>query len=75
MILTNEIASKNVGKYIDLYSRMGNYPKKIIQFPNGDFGLMCIPSKVCMRIDEESRFNATHYDYIFTPNEPLKELE
>lgn len=59
-ILTEEVARENIGKYIDCYSRIGIYPKKIIVFPCGDIAVKT-STGVCTRIDK-----FTHYDYIFT---------
>lgn len=69
-IITNEIAEKNVGKYIDCYNRkFGYYPMQIIK-----------PNNSCMlkdRIDvctpiEDSGFNSRYYDYMF---EMIEELD
>lgn len=74
MKLTNKFASENVGKYIDVFKRFANgeWPRKIIQFPNGDYGYKRVGSGVCSPIDEESNFNAVYFDYYF---KDLKEVE
>lgn len=62
-IITNEIAEKNVGKYIDCYVRkFGYYPKQIIK-PNNRC-MLKDPNDVCTPI-EDSGFNSTCYDYMF----------
>lgn len=64
--LTLEIAKKNVGKYIDCYTRrFGYYPMQIIEI-NGMPHLKDITG-TCMKIPEsETDFNCQRYDYIFT---------
>lgn len=70
MKLTNEFASNNLGAYIDCFNRhskhTGEWPRKIIQFPNGSYGYKRVQSGVCSPIDEESDFNAVYFDYYFT---------
>ncbi|MCD7863605.1 MAG: hypothetical protein LUG61_08920 [Lachnospiraceae bacterium] len=66
MILTKEVAEKNVGKYIDCYKRLnGYYPKQIIRLKN-DSDTLAVKdiAGVCEKI-EECRFNGQYYDYIF----------
>lgn len=69
MLLTNEIARKNKGKYIDCFNRQNNhcgaYPRKIIEFPDGRMGIKTIISGVCYPISDEG-FNAVHFDYMFS---------
>lgn len=63
MMLTNEMAEKHVGKYIDCYKRrFGYYPMQIIKFPDGSLGLKDATG-TCTKIEDEG-FNARHYDYI-----------
>lgn len=62
-IITNEIAEKNVGKFIDKYRRtLGHYPMQIIK-PNNRC-MLKDKNGVCTWI-EDSGFNATQYDYMF----------
>ena len=62
-IITNDIAEKNVGKYIDCYTRrFGYYPMQIIK--QSDVCMLKDRNGVCMKI-EDSGFNVKHYDYIF----------
>lgn len=62
MILTKELAEKNIGKFIDCHKRiLGYYPKQIIENSIGEIVLKD-PLGVCTMI--ETGFNATHYDFI-----------
>lgn len=62
-IITNEIAEKNVGKYIDCYTRLfGYYPMQIVKI--NDHCKLKDRNDVCMDISD-SGFNATYYDYMF----------
>ena len=73
MKLTNKFASENVGKYIDVFNRYasGEWPRQIIQYPDGNYGYKRVESGVCSPIDEESDFNAVYFDYYFAD---LKEV-
>lgn len=66
-ILTEEIARANVGKYIDCFSRFGNYPKKIIEWSDGEIALQT-RAGVCVTADFDG-WNKVYYDYIFTMSE------
>lgn len=73
MILTNDIARKNIGRYIDLKKRMfGYYPKQIIEYPDGTLGLKD-PQGVCSPIEDKG-FNVFHYDY-FVDEDEIKEAQ
>lgn len=62
-IITNEIAEKNVGKYIDCYKRtFGYYPMQIIKTNNRC--MLKDRNDVYMSI-EDSGFNSKYYDYMF----------
>ena len=64
MILTQEVALKNVGKYIDCHKRMfGYYPMQIILI-DGEAHLKDIVG-VCMQIPENADFNSQHYDFMY----------
>lgn len=64
MILTKAKAAKNIGRWIDCYSRIGIYPKQIVVDKLGEVKLMCRLSGVLHPI-EDNGFNVTHYDYMF----------
>ena len=68
MILTNALARKNIGKYIDCLNRQSNhcgeYPREIIKFPDGTLGTKRLASGVCTRI-VDSGFNVQYFDYMF----------
>lgn len=69
MKLTNEIARKNIGSYIDVEKRVfGYYPKKIIESTSGEL-LLKDPQGVCTPI-EDSGFNSTEYDFILKEVSP-----
>lgn len=72
--LTLEIAKKNVGKYIDCYTRrFGYYPMQIIEI-NGILYLKD-RTETCMQIPEsKTDFNCHTYDYIFTMEETAEEI-
>lgn len=62
-IITNDIAEKNVGKYIDLYHRTcGYYPMQLIKV--NDVCMLKDRNGVCMKIDDAG-VNVHYYDYIF----------
>lgn len=65
--LTKDFARKNIGKYIDCFSRFGRgeYPLQIVEFPDGELGYKRVASGVCSPIDEESGINKVCYDYVF----------
>ena len=64
-IITNEIAEKNVGKYIDCYQRAnGYYPMQIVKSKSSDICMIVDRNGVGMDIADEG-FNATKYDYMF----------
>jgi len=66
MILTEEIAERNVGKYIDLYKRrFGYYPKQIIKLKDGS-GRLAVKDTVgvCTRVSSNG-IEEQEYDYIF----------
>lgn len=68
MILTNDIARENVGRYIDVKKRFfGYYPKKIIELPSGELALKD-PQGVCSQI-EDTGFNVVHYDFFVEKDE------
>lgn len=61
--ITNEIAEKNVGKYIDLYRRsLGCYPMQIVKINN--HCMLKDRNDVCMYIYDNG-IGATQYDYMF----------
>ncbi|MCD8198229.1 MAG: hypothetical protein LUE24_13875 [Lachnospiraceae bacterium] len=72
MILTKEVAEKNVGRYIDCYKRLwGNYPMQIIRLKN-DSGTLAVEDTagVCMKVEDP--LNDRYYDYIFDMVEVAK---
>ena len=61
--ITNEIAEKNVGKYIDCYRRiLGCYPYQIVKINN--HCMLKDRNDVCTYIYDNG-INATQYDYMF----------
>lgn len=62
-IITNEIAEKNVGKFIDKYRRtLGCYPMQIIKLNNS---CMLKDQNGVGTLIEDSGFNSVQYDYMF----------
>jgi len=73
-ILTEEIARKHVGEYIDRYKRiLGYYPKKIITMNDGTGRIGLVDSfGTCIPLDtskQQPNINSEWYDYIFKKTE------